>query len=145
MKDRPWFCQGAETHSCRAVGPKPHQRRCRDAGVIAANTQVPVVVLSAQQASEGKVEALDAGADDYVTKPFGMEELLARLRAATRRGLAQTPAPVVETASFTVDLPHRQVLRDGTAVSFTPTEWHLVPPRTMGIGPVPAVAADGHR
>jgi two-component system KDP operon response regulator KdpE len=89
-------------------------------------TQVPVVVLSARQTSDDKVEALDAGADDYVTKPFGMDELLARLRAASRRGVTGSPAPVVETASFTVDLPHRRVLRDGTEVRLTPTEWHLL-------------------
>jgi two-component system KDP operon response regulator KdpE len=89
-------------------------------------TQVPVVVLSARQTSDDRVEALDGGADDYVTKPFGMDELLARIRAAARRGVVDPPAPVVETASFTVDLPHRRVLRDDAEVRLTPTEWHLL-------------------
>ncbi|RCK69628.1 response regulator [Desertihabitans brevis] len=89
-------------------------------------TQVPVVVLSARQTSDDKVEALDAGADDYVSKPFGMDEFLARLRAAGRRGPSEPPAPVVETDAFTVDLARRRVLRDGEEVRLTPTEWHLL-------------------
>src|ERR1700716_32528 len=78
-------------------------------------TTVPIIVLSARTDSMDKVEALDAGADDYVTKPFGMDELLARLRAAVRRS-AVGPAgaeAVVETASFTVDLAAKKVHRDG--------------------------------
>ena len=90
-------------------------------------TQVPIVVLSARSGQGDKVEALDAGADDYVTKPFGMDELLARLRAAVRRSSARDDAPVVETASFTVDLAAREVrTRDGEHVRLTPTEWHLL-------------------
>lgn len=89
-------------------------------------SQVPVVVLSARQTSDDKVEALDAGADDYVSKPFGMDELLARLRAAERRGQPTTTAPVVETASFTVDLARRRVSRNGQEVRLTPTEWQLL-------------------
>ena len=87
---------------------------------------MPVIVLSARHDSDDKVEALDAGADDYVTKPFGMDELLARLRAAVRRSAAdQPPAPVV-TAAFTVDLAATQVRRDGEEVRLTPTEWRLL-------------------
>ncbi len=89
-------------------------------------SDVPVVVLSARQASEEKVEALDAGADDYVTKPFDVEELLARLRAATRRKGGEEAPPVVATASFTVDVGRRQVLREGVAVRLTPTEWQML-------------------
>jgi two-component system KDP operon response regulator KdpE len=91
-------------------------------------TQVPIVVLSARSGQGDKVEALDAGADDYVTKPFGMDELLARLRAAVRRGAAGEEAPVVETASFTVDLAAKEVTlaTDGERVRLTPTEWHLL-------------------
>jgi two-component system, OmpR family, KDP operon response regulator KdpE len=90
-------------------------------------TQAPIVVLSARTAQGDKVDALDAGADDYVTKPFGMDELLARLRAAVRRGAVGEEAPVIETASFTVDLAAREV-RDanGEHVRLTPTEWHLL-------------------
>ncbi|MDX6315903.1 MAG: two-component system, OmpR family, operon response regulator KdpE, partial [Streptomyces sp.] len=92
-------------------------------------TRVPIIVLSARQTSDEKVEALDAGADDYVTKPFGMDELLARLRAAVRRAAPVGPedaASVVETASFTVDLAAKKVNKNGTDVRLTPTEWHLL-------------------
>jgi two-component system KDP operon response regulator KdpE len=91
-------------------------------------SSVPVIVLSARSDSADKVEALDAGADDYVTKPFGMDELLARLRAALRRGAAAAgpEAPVVETASFTVDLARTTVVRDGAEVHLTPTEWGML-------------------
>ena len=91
-------------------------------------TQVPIVVLSARPGQGDKVDALDAGADDYVTKPFGMDELLARLRAAVRRGVAAAEAPSVETASFTVDLAGKEVTLAGSGkrVRLTPTEWHLL-------------------
>jgi len=90
---------------------------------------VPVVVLSARTTSDEKVDALDAGADDYVTKPFEMNELLARLRAAVRRsatsGSSDAPS-VVETATFTLDLAAGVVTRDGQQVRLTPTEYHLL-------------------
>ncbi|SDR86067.1 response regulator [Actinopolymorpha singaporensis] len=90
-------------------------------------TQVPILVLSARQSSTEKVTALDAGADDYVTKPFGMDELLARLRAAVRRGQPGPDGePVVTTEAFTVDLAAKRVIRDGKEVRLTPTEWHLL-------------------
>ena len=91
-------------------------------------TRVPVIVLSARHSSDEKVEALDAGADDYVTKPFGMDELLARLRAAVRRAepVGGDGDVVVETATFTVDLAAKKVHRDGKDVRLTPTEWHLL-------------------
>ena len=91
-------------------------------------TSVPIVVLSARTGSGDKVAALDAGADDYVTKPFGMDELLARLRAAVRRATAvpgDEPA-VIETDSFTVDLAATKVFRDGAEVHLTPTEWGIL-------------------
>ena len=92
-------------------------------------TDVPIIVLSARQLSDDKVEALDAGADDFVTKPFGMDELLARLRAAIRRGAAaiesDTPV-VVTTADFTIDLAAKRARRNGQEVHLTPTEWHLL-------------------
>ncbi|MFD7908981.1 response regulator [Kitasatospora sp. NPDC059722] len=91
-------------------------------------TRVPIIVLSARHASDEKVEALDAGADDYVTKPFGMDELLARMRAAVRRAepVAGEDDSLVVTESFTVDLAAKKVNRDGTDVRLTPTEWHLL-------------------
>ncbi|NUP74994.1 MAG: response regulator [Sinomonas sp.] len=89
-------------------------------------TSVPIIVLSARHAAEDKVEALDAGADDYVTKPFGLEELLARLRAAARRGAVRTEVPRVQTADFSVDLAARRVVRDGKDVRLTPTEWNIL-------------------
>ncbi|MFE0461567.1 response regulator [Kitasatospora sp. NPDC058965] len=91
-------------------------------------TRVPIIVLSARHASDEKVEALDAGADDYVTKPFGMDELLARMRAAVRRAepVAGEDDSLVTTESFTVDLAAKKVNRDGADVRLTPTEWHLL-------------------
>jgi len=86
-------------------------------------SQLPVIVLSARHGSSDKVEALDLGADDYVTKPFGMDELLARLRAAVRRSGATED---VVTDDFTVDLAAGQVVRDGEPVRLTPTEWGLL-------------------
>jgi two-component system, OmpR family, KDP operon response regulator KdpE len=93
-------------------------------------TSVPIIVLSAHTDSGDKVSALDAGADDYVTKPFGMDELLARLRAAVRRASAVPSASgeesVVVTPSFTVDLAAKKVSRDGAEVHLTPTEWGVL-------------------
>lgn len=89
-------------------------------------SSVPIIVLSARHGAEDKVEALDAGADDYVTKPFGLEELMARLRAAARRGTAKPEAPRVQTTDFSVDLAARRVVRDGKDVRLTPTEWSIL-------------------
>ncbi|WP_407835832.1 response regulator [Streptomyces sp. DSM 116496] len=90
---------------------------------------VPILVLSARHTSEEKIRALDAGADDYVTKPFSMDELLARLRAAVRRPEVATPEheiAVVTTDDFTVDLVAKKVIRNDRSVRLTPTEWHLL-------------------
>ncbi|MDQ1710807.1 MAG: two-component system, OmpR family, operon response regulator KdpE [Frankiaceae bacterium] len=89
-------------------------------------TTVPIIVLSVREQQADKVDALDAGADDYVAKPFGMDELLARLRAAVRRSVPAGDDPVIETASFTVDLAAKKVSRNGADVRLTPTEWHLL-------------------
>jgi two-component system, OmpR family, KDP operon response regulator KdpE len=97
-------------------------------------TRVPIIVLSARHASGEKVEALDAGADDYVTKPFAMDELLARLRAAFRRADAGPEAAVLKTESFTVDLAAKKATRDGVDVRLTPTEWHLLEVLTRNPG-----------
>src|SRR6201997_53140 len=86
----------------------------------------PIIVLSVWGAEHQKVAALDAGADDYVTKPFGMDELLARLRAAVRRAVPAPDEPVLATADFTVDLAAKRVTRDGSDVRLTPTEWQLL-------------------
>ena len=86
----------------------------------------PIVVLSARQDSDDKVGALDAGADDYVTRPFGMDELLARLRAALRRSAPVTDDAVVRAASFTVDLAAKRVTVADREVRLTPTEWGVL-------------------
>jgi two-component system KDP operon response regulator KdpE len=89
-------------------------------------TNVPIIVLSVRESEADKVAALDAGADDFLTKPFGMNELLARIRAAVRRNAPIDEEPVVQTSSFTIDLATKQITRDGAEVRLTPTEWHLV-------------------
>jgi len=91
-------------------------------------TQVPIIVLSARTDSSDKVDALDAGADDYVTKPFGMAELLARLRAAVRRAtvVPLDGVAVVVTDHFTVDLAAKKVRRGESEVHLTPTEWGIL-------------------
>jgi len=90
-------------------------------------TDVPIVVLSVRDREVDKVAALDAGADDYVTKPFGMGELLARLRAALRRAAPSDEEAVVTTEDFTVDLAAKRVKdKDGADIKLTPTEWALV-------------------
>jgi len=90
-------------------------------------TKVPILVLSGRTDSTDKVQALDAGADDYVTKPFGMDELLARMRAMVRRaGHPDVELPAVSFDEVTIDLAARKVIRDGTEVRLTPTEWHLL-------------------
>jgi two-component system, OmpR family, KDP operon response regulator KdpE len=89
-------------------------------------TQAPIIVLSARAGQGDKVDALDAGADDYVTKPFGMNELLARLRAALRRSAPSESAPTVATSHFTVDLAAKQASTVHGPVRLTPTEWHVL-------------------
>jgi two-component system KDP operon response regulator KdpE len=93
-------------------------------------TDVPIIVLSVRGEESDKIEALDAGADDYVTKPFGMGELLARMRSAMRRQRPDAPDPLVTTPDFEIDLATKRfvLLRDGTRteVHLTPTEWGLV-------------------
>ena len=89
-------------------------------------TRVPIIVLSARQVSDDKVEALDAGADDYMTKPFGMDELLARLRAALRRVAPAEEQAVISAGELSVDLARKKVTRAGNDVRLTPTEWQLL-------------------
>lgn len=91
-------------------------------------SSVPIIVLSARDSQSDKVKALDAGADDYVTKPFGMDELLARIRATQRRAehLEGAESALVETADFRLDLAAKRAERRGAVVRLTPTEWQLV-------------------
>ena len=87
---------------------------------------VPIVVLSARETEAAKVAALDAGADDYVTKPFGIDELLARVRAALRRHQPVSEESIIRTPDFTLDLATGTAWRSGEEVHLTPTEWKLV-------------------
>ncbi len=90
-------------------------------------SRVPIIVLSVRERETDKVEALDAGADDYVTKPFGMRELLARLRTSLRHRLdAEVEQPVYESGNLKVDLSRRQVFIDGHELRLTPTEYELL-------------------
>ena len=93
---------------------------------LRAWTATPIIVLSARDQEQDKVEALDAGADDYVSKPFGMDELLARLRAAERRVTPGDEDAVVVTDDFRVDLSAKRVTGSDGDIRLTPTEWHLV-------------------
>ncbi|WP_328741338.1 response regulator transcription factor (plasmid) [Streptomyces erythrochromogenes] len=96
---------------------------------IRAWSTVPILVLSARRTSQERARALDAGANDYVAKPFSMDELLARLRAATRRETTSGPADrpmLVITEDFTIDLAEKTVRREQGEVRLTPTEWHLL-------------------
>jgi two-component system, OmpR family, KDP operon response regulator KdpE len=91
-------------------------------------SDAPIIVLSARHSEPAKINALDAGADDYITKPFGMGELLARVRAALRRAApAAADQPVITTAAFTVDLAAKRVTTAASGEArLTPTEWHLL-------------------
>jgi two-component system, OmpR family, KDP operon response regulator KdpE len=96
-------------------------------------TDAPIIVLSGRADSTDKVEALDSGADDYVTKPFGMDELLARMRAAIRRSTPEASEPQVKLGDLIVDLAAKRVMRTGdlatgqpSDIRLTPTEWHLL-------------------
>jgi two-component system KDP operon response regulator KdpE len=89
-------------------------------------TQVPIIILSVRDREDEKVTALDSGADDYVTKPFGIGELLARMRVALRKSIPQSPEPVYKVDGLEVDLEHRRVFVQGKEVQLTPTEYDLL-------------------
>ena len=92
-------------------------------------SRVPIIVISARGREADKVDALDAGADDYLTKPFGLDELLARMRVALRHAResgADAPGPVIQAGPLTIDLTQREVLRDGAPVRLTPIEFRLL-------------------
>lgn len=96
---------------------------------VRRTSSMPIIVLSARHGSVDKVRALDAGADDYVTKPFGLDELLARLRVAGRRSVTPEPAdngPAIDVGDFEVDLANRKVTRAGDPVRLTPREWAIL-------------------
>ena len=98
-------------------------------------SSVPIVVLSARQHGEDKIEALDLGADDYVTKPFAMNELLARLRAAVRRAQHETPSAVVlEVGPLAIDLARKKVAKRGVDVRLSPTEWAFLEILARNVG-----------
>ena len=98
----------------------------RVARALRAWDQTQIIILSARGAENTKIEALDAGADDYVTKPFSMDELLARVRAALRRVAPAEQTPVVTTPDFTVDLAAKKVTGPAGEIRLTPTEWHIL-------------------
>ena len=95
-------------------------------GRIREWSQVPIIVLSVREREDDKVKALDAGADDYLTKPFGIGELIARIRVALRRSLQQIPEPVYRINELEVDLPRRRVTVRGEEMQLTPTEYDLL-------------------
>lgn len=107
-------------------------------------TRVPILVLSAREGSDEKVAALDAGADDHITKPFSMDELLARLRAAVRR-TEEAPLAAettrVTTDEFTIDLLAKKAVRGGRDVRLTPTEWHLLEILVTNPATMPTICA----
>jgi two-component system KDP operon response regulator KdpE len=99
-------------------------------------TQVPVIILSVRDREDDKVKALDSGADDYVTKPFGSGELLARMRVALRKSIQQSPEPVYKVDGLEVDLEHRRVSVQGKEVQLTATEYDLLRLLVMHAGKV---------
>ena len=104
-------------------------------GEIRSRSQTPIVVLSARDAQAMKVEALDLGADDYVQKPFGVDELLARLRAGLRHGVqARGSAPVVRTGDLEIDLGMRTVRKAGGALKLSPKEYDLLAELALSLG-----------
>ncbi len=89
-------------------------------------TQIPIIIVSVREQEQDKIAALDAGADDYLTKPFGVGELMARLRSALRRSAQAETDPVFKTGNLVVDLNQREILVNGQPVSLTPTEYDLL-------------------
>ncbi|MET0805910.1 MAG: response regulator [Lacisediminihabitans sp.] len=89
-------------------------------------TEVPILVVSGRSDSADKVDALDAGADDYVTKPFAIDELLARIRALSRRATTEPDEPITRFGDVVVNLAGHTVTKAGEAVKLTPTEWHIL-------------------
>ncbi|RNC29167.1 MAG: KDP operon transcriptional regulatory protein KdpE [Candidatus Dichloromethanomonas elyunquensis] len=99
-------------------------------------SKVPIIVLSAKEQEAAKISALDSGADDYVTKPFGLGELLARIRAALRHSYGAGEEIILKFGDLSIDLAHRQVKLEDTEVKLTPTEYELVKHLAMNAGKV---------
>jgi two-component system, OmpR family, KDP operon response regulator KdpE len=99
-------------------------------------TRLPIIVLSVRERESDKINALDAGADDYLTKPFGIGELMARLRVAVRRTAQLDPEPVFSMDGLVVDLAHRRVTTQGKEVQLTPTEYDLLRVLVLNAGKV---------
>jgi two-component system KDP operon response regulator KdpE len=99
-------------------------------------SDVPIIILSVREQEDEKVAVLDAGADDYLTKPFGTGELLARIRAAFRRSIRKDNEPVIQVNQLKVDLEHRQVTIEDRIISLTPTEYDLLRLLTQNLGKV---------
>jgi two-component system KDP operon response regulator KdpE len=99
-------------------------------------SQVPIIILSVREQESEKIAALDAGADDYLTKPFGTGELMARIRAAIRRSTHPESEPVIEVGQLKVDLAHRLVTLAGVEVPLTPTEYDILRLMAQSIGKV---------
>ncbi|HBS60585.1 MAG TPA: DNA-binding response regulator [Firmicutes bacterium] len=97
---------------------------------------VPIIILTARDQETEKIEALDAGADDYVTKPFSMGELLARMRVAIRRSVHVDTNPIIKCGDVTIDLSHRRVTRAAEEVRLTPTEYELLKTLATHMGKV---------
>jgi two-component system, OmpR family, KDP operon response regulator KdpE len=97
-------------------------------------SQVPIIILSVREQESDKIAALDAGADDYLTKPFGTGELMARIRAATRRSMHPESEPVMEVGKLKVDLARRRVTVDNVEVALTPTEYDILRLLAQNIG-----------
>jgi two-component system KDP operon response regulator KdpE len=99
-------------------------------------TQTPIIILSVRDREEDKVGALDAGADDYLTKPFGLSELMARIRVAMRHIVQTDPDPIFQSGALRVDLVRREVTLDGQRVALTPTEYDLLRALVQNVGRV---------
>lgn len=99
-------------------------------------TQIPIVVLTAKDREEDKITALDSGADDYVTKPFGMGELVARIRVALRHNAKSQDEPILDFGRLVIDLSGRNVDLDGKKIKLTPTEYELLKVLATNVGRV---------
>jgi two-component system KDP operon response regulator KdpE len=131
---RRWFAHYAPDVVLLDLG-LPDQDGLALIGAMRATGATPIVVLSARDAEGAKVEALDLGADDYVTKPFGVDELLARLRAALRHGVqARGSEPVVRTGALAIDMGLREVRLGGVGVKLSPKEYDLLCELALSLG-----------